>query len=285
MKVAGFMTSANQTITACPFDAIRKVMNLMLENKIGAVVIVRSDERNETVPCGIITKSDILEAYQYAHISIDHPCLEVMSRSNLATCTPDMSRDQAARILERNHSHHAIVVDHKQRFAGVLSSWDITVECAKDHRAWPWNRREDGKFHNLHDCHHEAENKDPDIPQSQDTKRPLQENQEKEQPPVFGLLAGDPLADPATSPTTNITRTMSERQVGLCEIGPTSRKAMSERLAGRPHQQHRHRHHKGRYAKVGRPGLDFSAGMHHDPHEHETVRSYMEDLGLMLSLE
>ena len=32
-------------------------------------------------------------------------------------------------------------------FVGLVSSWDITVECARDDRAWPWNRPEDGRFH------------------------------------------------------------------------------------------------------------------------------------------
>ena len=32
-------------------------------------------------------------------------------------------------------------------FVGLVSSWDITVECARDDRAWPWNRPEEGKFH------------------------------------------------------------------------------------------------------------------------------------------
>jgi hypothetical protein len=38
-------------------------------------------------------------------------------------------------------------VDKNAQFRGLVSSWDITVECARDDRAWPWNRTEDGKFH------------------------------------------------------------------------------------------------------------------------------------------
>jgi hypothetical protein len=44
-------------------------------------------------------------------------------------------------------NHHAVVVDKEGEFKGLISSWDITAECARDDRAWPWNRQEGGKFH------------------------------------------------------------------------------------------------------------------------------------------
>jgi hypothetical protein len=46
-----------------------------------------------------------------------------------------------------SQNHHAIVVGPNAEFKGLVSSWDITVECARDDRAWPWNRPEDGRFH------------------------------------------------------------------------------------------------------------------------------------------
>jgi hypothetical protein len=71
-----------------------------------------------------------------------------MTKGTLQTCSPTCDRDKAARILEESHHHHLLVVDdHTQTFAGLVSSWDITAECARDDRAWPWNRSEDGKFH------------------------------------------------------------------------------------------------------------------------------------------
>ena len=162
MKVAAFMIPADKAITAGPYDSIRDVMRLMVEHKIGSVVIVRNEETRQGSEicifhraCGIITKSDILAAYKNTHIGIDYPCHLIMThhQHHLATCTPQMSRDQAAHILEQNHNHHAIVVvndDQQKRFVGILSSWDIVAECARDKRAWPWNRTEDGKFHDFH---------------------------------------------------------------------------------------------------------------------------------------
>lgn len=37
-------------------------------------------------------------------------------------------------------------MDKDAEFVGLVSSWDIAVECARDDRAWPWNRPEGGKF-------------------------------------------------------------------------------------------------------------------------------------------
>jgi CBS domain-containing protein len=143
MHVSGFMVPAEKVFTVAPTDTIRQAMDLMLEHKIGAVVVLVTGTYH--VPIGIITKTDLLKAY-HDNLTLDHPVKEIMTK-DLATCTETMSRDQAARILERNQNHHAIVVDKSQHFRGLVSTWDITSECAKDDRAWPWNRSEDGRFH------------------------------------------------------------------------------------------------------------------------------------------
>ena len=52
--------------------------------------------------------------------------------TTLHPATPDMSRDEAAAILEKNKIHHAIVNNIEGKFAGLFSSWDIARECALD---------------------------------------------------------------------------------------------------------------------------------------------------------
>ena len=156
MKVSGFMVPAEKVVSVSPTDSVRLVMDLMLDKKIGAVVVIEKDESKgldvdaETplpMPVGIITKSDVMKGY-HNRIGIDDPCEAIMHKGDLATCTPNVSRDRAASMLEKNHFHHLIVTDEKhERFIGLISSWDITAECARDDRAWPWPRSEDGKFH------------------------------------------------------------------------------------------------------------------------------------------
>jgi CBS-domain-containing membrane protein len=120
------------------------------DEKVAAAVTDNNDNRNrKPMPVGIITKSDIIKAYQNM-VGIDDPCESIMHTGDLKTCTPTVDRDRAARLLEENHNHHLLVVsdDDPSVFVGLVSSWDITAECARDDRAWPWIRSEDGKFHN-----------------------------------------------------------------------------------------------------------------------------------------
>lgn len=143
MKVSAFMVQAKDVVTVDPLDTIRRAMDLMLEHKIGAVVVLVTGTYH--VPIGIVTKTDLLKAY-HDNLTLDHAVKEIMTR-DLLTCSETMNRDQAAAILEKNKNHHAIVVDDNQHFKGLVTAWDITVECARDDRAWPWNRSEDGKVH------------------------------------------------------------------------------------------------------------------------------------------
>jgi CBS domain-containing protein len=157
MKVAGFMVPAEKVVSVSPTDTVRAVMDLMLSKSIGAVVVIDKSEETKgldadaetmsPIPIGIITKSDVIKGYQNG-IKIDDVCEAIMFKGDLATCTPNVSRDKAARILEKNHFHHLVVTDEKQEhFLGLISSWDITAECARDDRAWPWPRSVDGKLH------------------------------------------------------------------------------------------------------------------------------------------
>jgi CBS domain-containing protein len=95
MRVSGFMIPAEKVVTCGPKDTLRKAMDLLLEHKIGAIVVL---EDNKSL--GIITKTDILKAYK-DEVSLDHPVEQIMS-TKLETCDETMSRDQAARVLEQN---------------------------------------------------------------------------------------------------------------------------------------------------------------------------------------
>eukprot|EP01083_Nonionella_stella_P018847 52426_1 len=70
-----------------------------------------------------------------------------MGDRKLVSCLINDDRDTVARILEKHHTHHVIVVDEAHsRFMGIVSSWDVAAECAKDNMAWPYLRGDDGKI-------------------------------------------------------------------------------------------------------------------------------------------
>ena len=154
------MIPAEKVITVGPTDTVRKVMDLMLEFSIGAIVVIQEetkiimgqDGKTHTgeattlpMPLGIITKSDIMKAYS-EKVDIDSECSRIMSgdKDKLITCLPSDDRDKVASMLEKFHTHHVIVVDQEHaHFVGMVSSWDISAECARDDRAWPYLRNEE----------------------------------------------------------------------------------------------------------------------------------------------
>lgn len=133
-------------MTADSSSSVQEVLDLMVSRQVGAVVIVcKKEDDNDSgksIPEGIITKTDILHAYRQG-VKINDSCKHMIRENSLVTCGPDDDRDTVASILERNKMHHVIVVQ-EDHFVGVVSSWDIAVEVAKDNRAWPYLRSEEG---------------------------------------------------------------------------------------------------------------------------------------------
>lgn len=62
---------------------------------------------------------------------LDTPVKDVMS-TTLHPGSPEMTRDEAADLLQRHRIHHAVVNTVEGKFAGLFSSWDIARECALD---------------------------------------------------------------------------------------------------------------------------------------------------------
>ena len=61
--------------------------------------------------------------------------------TNLHPARPDMHRDDAAELLQREKIHHAVVVNEDGAFVGLFSSWDIARECALGRKGEPRERR------------------------------------------------------------------------------------------------------------------------------------------------
>ena len=144
MRVSGFMRPVSEVVTVAPNESIREVMDKMLQHKISSVVVTMSSTSKQAL--GIITKSDLMKAY-HDRIDIDAECSEIMTPADkLETCSPNDNKDKVASILESTHHHHVLVVDETSQFVGLVSTWDISSEDAKDSRAWPYLRGDDGEI-------------------------------------------------------------------------------------------------------------------------------------------
>lgn len=90
-------------------------------------------------------QGDFLKAYQ-SGFTLEASVFEIMTK-NPQVVRDDISRDDAAKFFEAKKLHHALVLNEFGTFVGLISTWDIAVECAKDDRAWPFIRSADGRFH------------------------------------------------------------------------------------------------------------------------------------------
>jgi CBS domain-containing protein len=146
MHVSGFMVLADKVVKCSEWDPIVSVVDKVMDNCISAVVIVNK----ENEPVGIVTKTDLVRAYK-ANISLDQNVGTIMTTTEeqeqrkLHSLLDTDSRDDAAKYMERNQVHHALVKNKHGTFVGLVSAWDITAEVARDSRAWPWNRTDDGR--------------------------------------------------------------------------------------------------------------------------------------------
>ena len=140
MHVSAFMVPADKVQKCSEWDPVDKVLDLILKNKISAVVVI--GEYDKAV--GIVTKTDLVEAYQKG-VSLDQKVGKIMVQP-LDTILATDPRDHAAAMFERQGHHHAVVVNDHGEFVGLISAWDIAAECARDSRAWPWLRTDDGKM-------------------------------------------------------------------------------------------------------------------------------------------
>jgi CBS domain-containing protein len=148
MKISGFMIPQDKVATVEPSDTIKRALDAMLKSNVGSIVVLmhETDDPNELhVPVGILTKTDVARAYQ-KELSLETSVREIMTH-DVETVRDNLSRDEAARVFREKRIHHAVVVNERGRFVGLVSSWDIASECVRDAAAWPWIRSEDGKFH------------------------------------------------------------------------------------------------------------------------------------------
>lgn len=137
------MVTSDKAVSCVEDDSIQKVLGDMTANKISCVVVVDKDNQKKVV--GIVTSTDLINAYQ-KEIPLSANVGSVMTKE-IKTVSDTTDRDDVAKMLEGNQFHHAVVVDGSGSYVGVVSAWDVVTECAKDARAWPYRRTEDGKIH------------------------------------------------------------------------------------------------------------------------------------------
>lgn len=138
------MVPAEKLVSCTEDDPIQKAVADMTAHKISCVVVL--DKANPKKAVGIVTKTDLIQAYG-KEIPLTGNVGTIMTR-DVKTVKGSTQRDDVAKVFEGLHFHHAVVQDDATGDCiGLVSAWDVATECAKDARAWPYIRTEDGKIH------------------------------------------------------------------------------------------------------------------------------------------
>lgn len=166
MHVSAFMTPRAKLATVEPDDSLKTAMQVILSKNIGCLVILE----NEFTPIGIITNRDLVYAYNKG-MNAQKATVRDLMHTELVAVRHSDSRDQAASTFQHHGLHHAVVIDDDNQCVGLLSAWDIVVECAAAHRAWPWNRSDGGRLHKPIEHEDEHKTEDEPVPASPTSRR------------------------------------------------------------------------------------------------------------------
>mmetsp|Transcript_17688 Transcript_17688/g.38325 ORF Transcript_17688/g.38325 Transcript_17688/m.38325 type:complete len:145 (+) Transcript_17688:123-557(+) len=142
MLVSGFMIPYERVHKCRPCDSVQTALDLMMDRRVSCLIIVLEDR-----PTGIVTKTDMCWCYRNG-VSLDSQIGDIMPWTvGIKKIGSTENRDAAAKFFEREKVHHALVVDEEDREVGLISAMDVASEVARDARAWPWIRSEDGRVH------------------------------------------------------------------------------------------------------------------------------------------
>ena len=138
MTVKEIMTPAAHTVTCFPTATIESALDLILANPEKGAVIVLHEDKDDQLPMGIVTKTDLLHALK-EQLTLESTVDTIMGKK-METLPETASKDQAAEHFEKTRHYHAIVVNKNNHWVGLLTVLDTAMDRARDGRAWPWNR-------------------------------------------------------------------------------------------------------------------------------------------------
>lgn len=127
MKVRDIMTTSVTSLT--PDDTVIRAASIMKEQDIGSIPVCQG---NNVV--GIITDRDItLRSVASGVNSSNQAVREVMS-SNPILGSPDMSLDDASRIMSQQQIRRLPIVENQQ-LVGVIALGDLATQPQSDEKA------------------------------------------------------------------------------------------------------------------------------------------------------
>jgi len=103
---------------------IKDALDLLLENKIGSVIVLEKEK-----PLGIVTERDILKKVLVENVKLDEPVGKIMS-SPLVYISSEESVEKAAETMIENRIKRLPVIENN-KLVGIISLTDIVASGVK----------------------------------------------------------------------------------------------------------------------------------------------------------
>ena len=113
-------TKGRDVVTAERKSTIKTVADLLASKKIGAIIIVDSDEQ----VCGIVSERDVVrEVSKKGADALDKPVSSCMTK-DVVSCHDDESIDSLMEKMTKGKFRHIPVIN-KGKLAGIISIGDV----------------------------------------------------------------------------------------------------------------------------------------------------------------
>ncbi|WP_083857310.1 CBS domain-containing protein [Anoxybacillus gonensis] len=117
-----------QVATVTPDQSVQEAAQLMNEHNVGAIPVVENGKVK-----GMITDRDIALRTTAQGLTPSTPVSQVMT-SDVVTGTPNMSVDEAAKVMAKNQIRRLPIVQNNE-LCGIVALGDIATNQAYDEAA------------------------------------------------------------------------------------------------------------------------------------------------------
>ncbi|WP_081957705.1 CBS domain-containing protein [Anoxybacillus gonensis] len=117
-----------QVATVTPDQSVQEAAQLMNEHNVGAIPVVENGKVK-----GMITDRDITLRTTAQGLTPSTPVSQVMT-SDVVTGTPNMSVDEAAKVMAKNQIRRLPIVQNNE-LCGIVALGDIATNQAYDEAA------------------------------------------------------------------------------------------------------------------------------------------------------
>jgi len=119
MAVKEIMTK--KVYTVLPGTSAEECAKLMIENRIGSVVVVDSKDKS----IGIITKENLIKHVLAVNKKADEVTAEEMMSAPLITASPSLTVIQAMQTMFKDGIRHLIILGTDGKISGICTDTDI----------------------------------------------------------------------------------------------------------------------------------------------------------------